>query len=271
MSFWRSAEKGRAVAAAEATVEELIVRLNRDPGDARQVATELTRKRFDALSPRARRRLSEKMLRHHAETVLADDHLTIDEELAFLDLAKALGIDKEAFESTYHDLADQLVVARANDGRLAEVAEPKLLCERDEVVHLETTAQLMKEATVRQHRGGPMGVSFPIATGVRYRVRRTRGRLGAIGTQLKAADSGVLAISSQRAAYLGRLNAIEFPYAKLMGVKIFTDGIEFQPWNRVTTTTFRVESGDVVAATLNAAKQRFDHNLQDGQPSGSTA
>ena len=205
------------------------------------------------------RQLSEKVFTRYAEAVLADDQLTIDDELAFRDLAEALGIDQQAFESTHRDLVVRLVVARANDGRLSEVAEPKLMCKRDEVVHLETTAQLMKEATIRPHQGDPMGVSFRIATGVRYRVEGTRGRCGAIGTQWKVADSGVLAISSQRAAFFGRLNAIEFPYAKLMGGKVFKNGIEFQPWNRVTTTTFRVECGDVVAATLNAAKLRFDH------------
>jgi hypothetical protein len=81
-----------------------------------------------------------------------------------------------------------------------------------------------------------------------------------VGTELQVADVGVLSVSSTGAVYLGSKKSIEFPYAKLMSVDVFSDGIRPDSSNRQTTPLFRLESGDVVAATLNDAMQRFDES-----------
>ena len=43
-----------------------------------------------------------------------------------------------------------------------------------------------------------------------------------------------------------------------MSFKVFMDGIRFHSSNRQTTPLFQIESGDMVAATLNTAIQRFE-------------
>jgi hypothetical protein len=87
-----------------------------------------------------------------------------------------------------------------------------------------------------------------------------------VGHELQVADTGVLAVSSTRAAFIGSSKSIEFAYSKLMSIEVFTDGIRFATSNRQMTPLFQLESGDVVGATLNAAMQRFDE-----RPKGRTA
>jgi hypothetical protein len=70
--------------------------------------------------------------------------------------------------------------------------------------------------------------------------------------------TGSFRSTSQRAAYLGSRKTMEFPYAKLMNVEVFTDGIRFHASNRQRTPLFAVSNGEIVAATLNAAMQRLE-------------
>jgi hypothetical protein len=191
--------------------------------------------------------------------VLADDHLTIDEEMAFQDVGEALGIEPDDLQGPYRDLLARLVVAKANDGRLDVVESPQLMTKKNEVVHLEIAAALMKEVVMREWRSGSSGVSFRIAPGVRYRVGNTRGRSVVVGTELQVEDTGTLAVTSQRATYMGSRKTMEFPYSKILGLDVFNDGVRFHSSNRQRTPLFKVESGsgDVVAAILNNAMQRF--------------
>ena len=156
--------------------------------------------------------------------------MTADEEDALSGLAEAVGYEQADFEK--HDLYTRLQVAKLNDGRLPVVESPKLMAKRGEVVHLETAAALMKEVAVREWRGASQGVSFPIAKGVRYRVGSTRGHLVTIGTELQIADTGILSVTSQRAAFLGSRKTVEMPYAKLLGMNVFSDAISFSLSNR---------------------------------------
>jgi hypothetical protein len=123
--------------------------------------------------------------------------------MAFDEVAAALEIPPEDYGDKYHDLGVRLLIARANDGRLEPLANPNLIPKKNEVVYFETSASLMKEVVQREWRAGSTGYSFRIAKGVRYRVGQTRGHSVVVGTQLQPEDSGILAITSSRAAYLG--------------------------------------------------------------------
>src|SRR4051794_9864191 len=96
------------------------------------------------------------------------------------------------------------------------------MAKRNEVVHAELAAGLMREVVLREWQSGSSGYSFRIAKGISYRVGQTRGRSVVVGTELRLEDSGVLSITSQRVAYLGERKTMEFPYAKLMGMEVFT-------------------------------------------------
>jgi len=81
-----------------------------------------------------------------------------------------------------------------------------------------------------------------------------------VGTELVAEDSGVLALSSQRAVYMGSKNSMEIPYAKLLNIDVFTAGVRLHASNRQRAPLFKMEEGmgNVVAATLNTAVQRLN-------------
>jgi hypothetical protein len=264
--FWRSSDEREAADKAKVECEALIARLDVSPEQAATLTTEFRASvSSPALSDRERNglmkswaRAQDNVFRAYAETVLADDHLTVQEELSFFDLSEALGVDDEALGTTYRDVLFRLVVARANDGRLSEIEEPRLLRKGDEAVYLETQAALMKEVAIREYQGGYGGFSFRVAKGVRYSTGRTRGRSVVVGTELQIADVGILSVSSKRLAFIGERKSMEFPYAKLMSFEVYSDGIRLHASNRQTTPLFKLESGDVVAATLNEAMQRFE-------------
>ena len=232
---------GELSTADPAETLQLVGKLEADPGIA-------------ALGKRERRKLGEQAFLAYAGNALADDHLTEDEENALATVAEAVGFDQDDFAR--HDIYTRLQVAKLNDGRLPIATAPSLMAKRGEVVYLETSAALMKEVAVREWRGGSQGFSFRVVKGVRYRVGTTRGHLVTVGTQLQVADTGLLSVTSQRAAFLGSRKTVEMPYAKVIGMQVFSDGISFSLSNRQNAPLLKVTMNtDVLAALLNAAMQ----------------
>ncbi|HVM58454.1 MAG TPA: hypothetical protein VMT74_13400 [Gaiellaceae bacterium] len=209
----------------------------------------------EMLSARDRKKLGGAAFERYAEASLADDHLTAEEEETLAKVADAVGLGQQDLEAR-GDLYVRLQVAKINAGRLPVVEAPHLMAKQNEVVHFETSAALMKEVAVREWRGGSQGVSFRIAKGVRYRVGATRGHIVTVGTQLQVADTGVLAITSQRIAYLGSRKTLDMPFSKLMGMELYSDGVRLSLSNRQSAPLFKVTcSTDVLGALLNAAAQ----------------
>jgi hypothetical protein len=262
MRLFKSQEEKQQIAAARSDLQDFVkAAASAEPEQARKLAVAFkSNPRLAVLSEKERKFGSHDAFRTYAENVLSDDHLTIDEEMAFQDVGEALGIGPDDLQGRYRDLLARLVVAKANDGRLDVVESPQLMTKKNEVVHLETAAALMKEVVLREWRAGSSGYSFRIAKGVRYRVGNTRGRSVVVGTELQVEDNGTLAVTSLRAAYMGSRKTMEFPYAKILGLDVFDDGIQFHSSNRQRTPLFRVESGsgDVIAAILNTAMQRLN-------------
>jgi hypothetical protein len=255
----RAARQAEAEARATGTAryQELLGRVGTDdPTTLRKAleeaepATGLRTKEIDKLKATA--------FLDYVEKVLADDILNEEEEAQFLSVASSLGVEQEDLQTEYKYELNRLVVARVNDGRLPEITEPHVLLKAGEVVHLETQAALMKEVAIREYRGGYQGMSFRIAKGVRYHVGGTRGKNVVVGTQLQVADAGVLAVTSNRVVFMGGKSTMEMPYAKLVNLNVFSDGIQFHVSNRKSAPLFKLESGDVIAAIVNAAVQRLN-------------
>jgi hypothetical protein len=159
-------------------------------------------------------------------------------------------------QTKHRDILYRLAIAWANDGRLSAIEQPKLLPKRGEAVHLEMLAALMKEVTLREFRGGSRGVSFRIAPGFRYRTGAFRGKSVVVGTQLQVADTGPLSATSTGLVFLGNPKTVEIPYTKLVGLEVFSDGLRVNASNRQNAPLFRLDNGEVVAATINAAMQQ---------------
>jgi hypothetical protein len=255
VKLFRSADEKQQGAEAEAAFREIVAGLGgSDPARTRALTASLNGDTLAVLGKRERKKLSEQAFVQYANNVLADDQLSEDEKDALAALAEAVGFEQADFER--HDLYTRLQVAKLNDRRLPVVDTPNLMAKRGEVVHLETSAALMNEVAVREWRGGSSGVSFRVAPGVRYRVGSSRGHVVTLGTQLQVADTGLLAITNQRAAYLGSRKTVEMPYSKLIGMQVYSDGISFSLSNRQNAPLIKVTiNTDVLAALLNAAIQ----------------
>jgi hypothetical protein len=256
MRLFKSKEEKAEIAAAQRQYADFVQVLESDDEDEVKQATRSFVEGLsvrNALSEKERQQLNGEAFRRYAQTVLADDHLTVGEEKAFNEVLAALDIPDDDFTTKYLDVSQRLVIARANDGRLEPVADPTLMAKEGELVYLEMPASLMKEVVQREWRGGSTGFSFPISKGIRFRTGQIRGQSVVVGTQLQPEDDGMLSITSQRVAFLGSRKTMEFQYSKLMNVEVFTDGIRFNVSNRQRAPLFAVGNGEIVAATLNAA------------------
>jgi hypothetical protein len=200
-------------------------------------------------------RLTDEMVRGMVVDVLADEHLTEQEERSLDAAVTALGLSEERVARIVGDLSSQYVIARVNAGRLPTIQATQIMLKKAETAHYEVAAALMKEVVHRETRGGYRGVSIPIAKGVRFRTGSYRGQSVVVGTSLAVADTGTLIITSHRAVYKGLRKTVETPFAKLVGVNVFNDGIQFHASHRQTAPLFRVDDGYVVAAIVNAAWQ----------------
>lgn len=257
MRFLRSHDEKEAHNEARSDFEQLLALLpTGSPEQVRSVAANLN-DHAQALSRREREHLGERALQTYAEAVLADDVVSEDEEDALLNLLDAVGLG-DTWTTKHRDVLFRLAIAKANDGRLDAIENTHVMTKKNEVVHLEMTAALMKEMVKREFRGGSRGVSFRIAPGVRYRVGAFRGHSVIVGTELKVADNGVLAVTSSRIVFLGTRKTMDVPLPKLVGLDVLDDGVRLHASNRQNAPLFRLENGHVVAATVNAAIQHLN-------------
>jgi hypothetical protein len=194
----------------------------------------------------------------YVSLAVSDDIVTPEEYSHINSLVEALGLTEDDIAAVDLAILDHLMIASVNGGVLPEIDEPTLMAKRGEVVHFEWPAELMKEVTHREFRAGYQGFSFPIGkTGIRYRVGGARGHSVVTGTELQVADSGSLSVSSKRAVFIGTRKTIELPYSKLVNLTVYRDGLQFHQSNRQTAPLFRLRSGEVVAAVVNAAAHRL--------------
>jgi hypothetical protein len=201
--------------------------------------------------------LNTRIWREALETVLADDLVTQVEEDRLSALQTVIGPESITAQGLGADLLGRFLIARINDGRLPELAVPKILLKKGERAHLEVQANLMKEVVERETRGSYSGWSFRVAKGVRFSTGGYRGRSVVVGTHLAVADQGSLTLTSMRAVFCGLRKTVELPYSKLLSVNVFNDGIQFQMSNRQSAPLFRVPDGRVAAAVVNAAYQKL--------------
>jgi uncharacterized Zn finger protein (UPF0148 family) len=212
-------------------------------------ASSLTVREKDAIAAEAFRRFTDETLKNDILSVAEEDHL--------LAIGKLVGIDQNKLNTEFDDLLPRLVIARVNDGRLPVLSDPKILLKKNEVAHGSMNADLLKQVTVREYQGGYSGVSFRVMKGVRFHTGGVRGRSVVVGTEVKTDDTGVLTLTSHRAVFVGANRTVEVQYQKLIGMEVFSNGVKFNVSNRKNAILFQVESGEVVAALVNAAAQKL--------------
>ena len=259
---FKSKEEKQRLEETQAACDQFVVAASSaSPEGARRLAEQFTFEgTLDRVSQREARSYADSAFVAYCGHVLADDHLTAEEEEAFGHVSEALGISQEVLQQDFAEVVSRLVVARVNNGRLLPMVSHQLMAKKDETVYLEIGAGLMKEVSIREWQGGSGGFSFRVAKGVRYNVGRTKGRSVVVGTEVQMADVGLLAVSSSRIAFLGERKTMEFPLAKLMDIDVYEDGVRIHSSHRQTAPLFQLQAhtADVFAATVNAAVQTLD-------------
>jgi hypothetical protein len=91
--------------------------------------------------------------------------------------------------------------------------------------------------------------------GVSYRVGAMRGKMVTVGTDVVVADEGTLSVTDRRVVFSGNSKTLEFRYDKLVGIKLYSDGIQLGVTNRQTASVFELGHVHAVAAVINAAAQ----------------
>ena len=72
------------------------------------------------------------------------------------------------------------------------------------------------------------------------------------------ADSGALPVTDRRAVYHGGRKTLEFPFAKLATLNVYTDAIDLGVTSRQATSSFAVSDPELVAGMIHAAVNHAD-------------
>lgn len=149
------------------------------------------------------------------------------------------------------------MLGKAVDGRFA-TSTTSLLLKHDEVAYCEKAAGLLKEVTDREFQGGSRGISVPLGHGVRARAGGVRGHMVTVGAHFEFSDTGNLTVTDSRVVFHGGRKTLEFLYAKLATLNVYSDAIDLSVTNRQTTSSFRLANPQFVAGMIRAAHSASD-------------
>ena len=186
----------------------------------------------------------------YVEEALADEVITPEENGLIARAAEHLGVRLGPAQWARYS------VAACNAGILPVVAHPRILLHAGEVDLYEAEAAVLTERVITEHRTTYNSLSVPIgSSGMRYRTGQARGRTVVVGTRTEVDDRGVLAVTSDRVVFAGANQVMEFSHHRLVGLRVFGDGLGLQIANRKSVPTFRTgaPTNDVVAAVLGTA------------------
>jgi hypothetical protein len=156
------------------------------------------------------------------------------------------------------EILKELRVRLAQGGVFVPSEDTTLILKKDETSLLDTPVTLLKEVADREFRGGSQGVSIPIGGGVRYRVGAMRGHMVTIGSHWSVADEGVLTVTDRRAVYHGGRKTLEFPFAKLATLNVYSDAIDLGVTSRQSTSSFGTSHADLIAGIIHGAISHED-------------
>jgi hypothetical protein len=186
----------------------------------------------------------------------ADGHVSIEDFQRFFQFALDHNVDLSLIPNEWRTV--RLGMAQA--GYFIDPST-SLLLKRNECALFDARADLLKEVADREFRGGSRGVSIPLAHGVRLRTGAVRGHMVTIGTHWTPADSGVLTVTDRRVVYHGGRKTLEFPFAKLATLNVYTDALDIGVTSRQSTSSFRVVDPELVAGMIHAGLDWEDQEV----------
>jgi hypothetical protein len=82
-----------------------------------------------------------------------------------------------------------------------------------------------------------------------------------IGTHWATADMGALTVTDRRVVYHGGRKTLEFPFAKLATLNVYSDAIDLGVTSRQSTSSFRTGDPELVAGIIHAAVNHGDSDV----------
>jgi hypothetical protein len=188
------------------------------------------------------------------EVTDADEVVSIDGFRTFVEFVTAHGIDLASAPEIGKDLRVRL----AQGGVFLPSEKTTLILKKDETALLDTPVSLLKEVADREFRGGSRGLSIPIGGGLRYRAGAMRGHMVTIGSHWTIADEGPLTVTDRRVVYHGGRKTLEFPFAKLATLNVYSDAIDLGITSRQTTSSFGTSNAELIAGIIHGAVSHSD-------------
>lgn len=184
---------------------------------------------------------------------VVEDGMVTPQELAWLRRLQAELRLPEEVAGEHLSFAQRLHQLQAlQSGPLPVVANPPLALQRGERCHwVEPRCNYIEERSRREWVAGSQGVSIRIARGLTYRIGATRGHSYSVPYDA-VVDTGALAVTSKRLAFVGERRGFSIPYAKILSFRAFENAIQVQR-DAMTAKpqTFTVADAEAVATVLS--------------------
>jgi hypothetical protein len=79
-----------------------------------------------------------------------------------------------------------------------------------------------------------------------------------VGSHWTIADEGVLTVTDRRVVYHGGRKTLEFPYAKLATLNVYSDAIDLGVTSRQNTSSFGTSHAHLIAGIIHGAISHQD-------------
>jgi hypothetical protein len=251
----QEAQYNAAVAEYREVVEQL------EPGTDLQVITARIEEamRITPLAPPEVERLNSEALSGFIARARGDGVISPGEDKFMAQAVQLLGL--RFTPEQYRDY----MVAALESGLVIHDPQPQIgVPNPDEVPHWHIAAELLEQHVETELQWTSVAPSVPVGEGgVRAQFEAGRGRFVETGRSVRVADRGVLSVTSQRTVFSGNTSTFEYPHQRLLGARLFTDGVGLQIVNRQQMPTFRTGPmvNEITAAVVLTAAQRVKGTL----------
>ncbi len=226
------------------TVQELPQFIARSIADGREidvVEPELQRmSELGFLKPAVREQLIQSGIALAVDQALDDEELTEEEENRISTWVNELAANHPALKSSEAvvRLVRAAIVRNLREGkpvtgRMSSEGLPFLFQKSEDLIWAFNHVDFYQNTTRTEYVGGSQGVSVRLTKGVYYRTGSFRGRPVKVD-ELKHQGTGMLAITTKHLYFWSPNKAFKVPFAKLISMETFEDGIRIQ---RDGTTT----------------------------------
>jgi len=188
-----------------------------------------------------------------ADAALQDKKITEIEKEMIDKLKSQLGITESQFGKKYEEVMKWYRMNLIDEGKLPVIEQNEVVLNKREICHYIAPAVFYEERIVKHRVGGASalfgGMSFKVGKGKYVRLG------GIVPTtyktqEMKAADRGVLAITSNRVIFKGNVKGFSFLVGKIIGFNIYSDGIAFQRDGCSKHQVFIMENPEIVGKML---------------------